>query len=537
MNKAEAQMLKSMVTVAGLALSLAGDVSAQSQDAALVGTDDLLNVRVLEWDPIAGEVKLWEEVTGEYRVASDGTITVPFAGRVEGAGQSPDQIATTIISAIRERLALTTPPDVTVEIAEQRPVIVTGDVQTPGPYAFNPGMLAVEAVGLAGGTGRFLPDQAAYMRELTVVRTSLAVLQNEEVRMLARQARLEAELDGRSEIEPEGGVPEDPEWTSIIALEQQLMQVRADRLERELIALDSQSELFAAEIQALEQKTVSLNRQRELASEAASNADDLVDRGLVAGQRLLETQNALATIDTQLLDVSTAILRARQDLASAERERIGLQDTRRAEILEELQVVDASLQDTRDQIGGAQATIQALQTGQPVEIRVEPTITILRRGSTGLERIEDAAMLPLRPGDMVEVRQPIQFSMDLAAGVQLDTQDPEEDVSLDEVRGVPRLPAAPASEVPASEGGEDSAEADLGEVENNRAEERPTESREVSLTSENPLGETSSLEQQAPTGEGITASIPDGTTVVAPASSASRAEPPMRPVSRPNSFN
>lgn len=518
-------MLRTIVTSASLVVALATGAIAQSDSGSVIGTDDLLNVLVLEWDPIIGEVKPWLEVSGEYRVRSDGTIAVPFAGRIQGEGRSADEIASDIVSALRERLALTDPPDVTVELTAQRPVIVTGDVRTPGSFDFSPGMLAIEAVGLAGGTGSLLPDQDGYLRELTNLRTSLQILQDQELRLLARQARLQAELDGQTTMEPAAGLSDAPDWAAIIALEEQIMRVRADRLTRELGALNDQSALFAAEIQALDQKTVSLTQQRELANEAAENANSLVDRGLVAGQRLFETQNTLATIETQLLDVSTATLRARQNLASADRERISIQDLRKAEILESLQDVDARLQDARNQISGTLATIQAIQTGQPLEIMGEPAVTILRRAGASLERIEDAAMLPLRPGDMVEVRQPIQFTANVASGTLPEAEVPAEAprptaVETDDIAGVDQLSAEPAGVI------EEAFDLSAGE---------PTA---AGLSSgRQPAAARATVEPQPEAEPAPAAQAAEQPTPVVPAPAEDTAEPPMRPVSRSDALN
>jgi hypothetical protein len=326
-------------------------------------------------------------------------------------------------------------------------------------------------------------------------------------------------------MEAAASLSDAPDWAAIIALEEQIMRVRADRLTRELGALNDQSALFAAEIQALDQKTVSLTQQRELANEAAENANSLVDRGLVAGQRLFETQNTLATIETQLLDVSTATLRARQNLASADRERISIQDLRKAEILESLQDVDARLQDARNQISGTLATIQAIQTGQPLEIMGEPAITILRRAGASLERIEDAAMLPLRPGDMVEVRQPIQFTANVAATTLPEAEAPAEApeptaIDTDEIAGVDQLSAGPA---------------ELLEEASDVSARQPTA---AGLSSgRQPAAARDPVEPQpepvsAPDAQGAEELTPE-----VPAPTANTGEPPLRPVSRSDVLN
>jgi exopolysaccharide production protein ExoF len=393
--------------VAALAVALLGPGPGLAQDYP-VGPSDLLRLRVLDWDALEGAVVEWPEVSGEYTVGPDGSITVAFAGRIESAGRRTDEIAADVVEGLRNRLALVEPPDATVEVAAWRPVIVTGDVRTPGPYDFTPGLLAAQAVGLAGGTQSPLGNDASLRREVAFQQTTLATLRSGEQRQVARRARLEAELAGEDSFEV-APPSRDADWPSILALEEQLLRIRRDRLARELAAIDEQAQLYVAEIESLERKEVTLNEQLELAEQAATNAQDLASQGLVANQRLFESGQARANIENQLLDVSTAILTARQNIASADRERISLQDTRTAEILEERQEVDGNLAETRARIAGQLAILQALEAGELVDVAPEPEIVVLRAEGGELRRIEDAALEPLRPGDMVEVTQPTLF--------------------------------------------------------------------------------------------------------------------------------
>ncbi len=395
--------------LAALAVALlgAGAGAGAAQDYS-VGPSDLLRLRVLDWDALEGAVVEWPEVSGEYVVGPDGSITVPFAGRIESAGRRTSEIAADVVEGLRNRLALVEPPDATVEVAAWRPVIVTGDVRSPGPYDFTPGLLAAQAVGLAGGTQSPLGNDASLRREVAAQQTTLATLRSDEQRQVARRARLEAELAGQDSFEV-APPSRDADWPSILALEEQLLRIRRDRLARELAAIDEQAQLSVAEIESLERKQVTLNEQLELAEQAATNAQDLASQGLVANQRLFESGQARANIENQLLDVSTAILTARQNIASADRERISLQDTRTAEILEERQEVDGNLAETRARIAGQLAILQALEAGELVDVAPEPEIVVLRAEGGELRRLEGAALEPLRPGDMVEVTQPTLF--------------------------------------------------------------------------------------------------------------------------------
>jgi exopolysaccharide production protein ExoF len=341
-------------------------------------------------------------------------VVVPFAGRVPAAGRLPDELEDEIADRLRIRLALAEGPDVAIEIAAWPPVIVTGDVRAPGSYEFMPGMVAIQAAGLAGGTGAPFEDDSSVRRDAVAQQTALVVLQSEERRLIARQARLMAELENREAVPLEPSPVQDPAWAAIVRSEEHILQIRRDRLARELSAIDSEAELYTAEIEALEQKTEALNRQRDLANEAAANADDLAERGLVGNQRVLDTARTLADIEGQLLDVSTAILAARQNLASAERERISLIDARTAEVVESLQEVDAQLAETRERIAGQFGLLRELGTGLAAVAAPEPEISVLRPEDGQLRRIADASMTLLQPGDIVEVVQPLPSGSALA---------------------------------------------------------------------------------------------------------------------------
>lgn len=387
---------------ASIALTATQPVTAQD---LRIGTNDLLQLRVLGWDAVTGEVLEWPAVSGEYRVGMDGTIVVPFAGSVEAAERMPAEIEQDIVAGLRERLALTSLPDVTVQFAAWSPVIVTGDVRSPGPVDFSPGMRAIQAIGLAGGTGGLASESRSLRRDVVAQRTSLELLNDQELRLVARRARLVAELEGRDAIPVEEVGEQDAAWQAVLASENLVLRMRRERLARELAALDSQAELYTAEIAALESKTGNLDEQRDLANREAANASSLAERGLVGNQRVFDTARVLSDIEGELLDVSTATLRARQNLASAQRERVSLQDSYTAETLEALQEVDARMAETRGRIRGQRLLLRELGAGSVGES--EPEIAILRADGAALQRIEDAALELLRPGDLVEVIQPV----------------------------------------------------------------------------------------------------------------------------------
>lgn len=108
-----------------------------------LGPGDVFDIRVY------GE----EDLSTNYRVAQDGTIDFPYVGRVEVALLEPTQVADLLESRLQEGGILVS-PQVSVLVTEynSKRVSVSGAVRNPGNYPLNPGLTALQAVQLAGGT-------------------------------------------------------------------------------------------------------------------------------------------------------------------------------------------------------------------------------------------------------------------------------------------------------------------------------------------------------------------------------------------------
>ncbi|MGC9447219.1 polysaccharide biosynthesis/export family protein [Cereibacter johrii] len=379
-------------------------------DSYTISESDLLRLRVLEWQPVDGTMREWEAMTGEYRVNADGTISVPFLGPVEAAGHTPAQLGTLIADGLMERLALPDMPDATIEIAEYRPIIVAGHVREPGEVVFRPGLTARQAIAMAGGPSDEIRSTPALVRDLISEEGALRILLDSREGMMARRARLLAERDNQTELGP---VPEldTARGRALLAEEQSFMDLRRDQVDRNLAAIDAQSELLKAEIDALQAKTGQLETQRALAEKETANAKNLSERGLVASGRLFETQRTLSTVESQLLDTSTAILRARQGITTAERDRIALIDGRSSEIASQLQEVEAQILEMDRKIDTQRSlSVSLLSQAGGKDVAADPStiaamsdVVVMRFSGNEMRQIPDAMDVRLEPGDMVQM--------------------------------------------------------------------------------------------------------------------------------------
>lgn len=128
---------------AGL-LPFAPFAGAQPRDNAFsnykLGAGDVITVQVL------GEEDLKRE---RIRLSDAATISYPILGEIRLLGKTVGELETLIRDGLKDRYLLN--PQVTVTINEYRKFYISGQVSSPGGYAFIPGLTVRKAVSLAGG--------------------------------------------------------------------------------------------------------------------------------------------------------------------------------------------------------------------------------------------------------------------------------------------------------------------------------------------------------------------------------------------------
>ena len=131
-----------------------GDIPQDEQQTfATVGANDLLSVRVV------GE----PDLSGEYRVSTDGTITFPWLQTIPVSGLLLGEIQEKIAKGLRE--GYIRDPQVIVDIKEanSKKIYVFGQVRTPGTFRYKDHMTVIEVVTLAGGLTADADPSKAYI--------------------------------------------------------------------------------------------------------------------------------------------------------------------------------------------------------------------------------------------------------------------------------------------------------------------------------------------------------------------------------------
>ncbi len=90
-----------------------------------------------------------DSLTNLYSIDQAGSIAFPLIGSVAAKGYTSAQLEGEIAKKLREGYLRN--PDVSVEVAQYRPIFVMGEVGASGQYSYVPGMTIQKAIAVAGG--------------------------------------------------------------------------------------------------------------------------------------------------------------------------------------------------------------------------------------------------------------------------------------------------------------------------------------------------------------------------------------------------
>ena len=388
-----------------LALSLLFIGNATASEPYLLSVSDKILVKVVQWK--AGESK-FEELSalgGEYIIGADGQASFPFIGATQGAGKTTTDLAATLGNGLQQALGLTTAPNVTIEIAAYGPVYVSGDVNTPGQYAFSPGLTVIKALSLAGGERRSMDASARPERELLTNSGALDLLQDENLRLMVRRARLDAELAGADTVTLPPELAEVEAAKPLAAAEQAILLARQRQMAAQITSLDEEVALLTRQIETFEQKRTAMERQLEQARDQLGKITQLSDNGLALASRVTALETSVSDLESRLLDIDTASLQAKQDIGTSERERAQLGDVRLSDLQLERQTVDGQIAALALKITNQQALLQEAAVYTGVQLTTDSskpshTYAVIRDGT---ETPADMST-PVQAGDVIVAR-------------------------------------------------------------------------------------------------------------------------------------
>jgi protein involved in polysaccharide export with SLBB domain len=370
-----------------------------------LGVSDRLKIKVQEWP----------DLTGEYAVTPDGSISLPLIGYINAVGLRVKELAQEISDRLQQRAGGAERPFAAVEIIQFRPYSILGDVQRPGEYPYRPGLTVLQAIGVAGGYYRTdLGLQLLRLdRDVALAKGDIRTLLLKQNRLVARASRLTAALAGQENvpIPPElVNQKDDPAISAIVESERAALALENDTARSEALALENIRSLYQREIGSLRGQVEALTQEQGTIQQQLKELRALSARGLALSPTLFTLERTLSQNLNEQRSAETAIVRAEENVTLAE-QRV------RERALEKSRTNTRDLQQTKDEIaevrariGTANDLLKEAQFSAPAEMRerlVEkgerPSVTLLRKdGEIRREIAADETTL-VEPNDIIKV--------------------------------------------------------------------------------------------------------------------------------------
>jgi polysaccharide export outer membrane protein len=366
----------------------------------------------------------------------DGEITFPLIGSMKVAGLTVAQVEEKVRAILPSKVFYRRSPDgkkfayvaetdeITVEIAEYRPIYVSGDVPNPGEQVYRPGMRVRQALALAGGYN-FLRSHLG-VDLLTVVdfqgnRDTLAV---EYAAERAKYARIQAELNDISD--PKFGelakrLPSAPGVMEAVNLEAEQFKMRTADWRKEVGFLQDNVARATTRASVLAKQFDTENRGSVADAEELERMKALLEKGMTSTNRITDTRRAMLLSATRALQVSVQLTIAENEKNERARFVDRSTDQRRMDLTRELQASTAHLAQVKSRIEINDRKLaflskvnSQLSTGKLGKVE----IVISRDTGDGQQKIEASLDTVLTPGDVVEVTYKYDGDLGLPTAIQ-----------------------------------------------------------------------------------------------------------------------
>lgn len=131
---------------------IGGHADPSSNSSYIIGPADVLTIDV--WKE--------RELTRSDTVRPDGKISLPLVGDIQAAGETPDQLAKSLTTALDKYV---TRPQVTVIVSamNSHKVYVLGEVAHPGALLLLGNLTVLQALATVGGPGEFAKLKSIYI--------------------------------------------------------------------------------------------------------------------------------------------------------------------------------------------------------------------------------------------------------------------------------------------------------------------------------------------------------------------------------------
>ena len=385
-------------------ISVAADPDTKSEVIASPVHDNLaigdrLKVTVFEIMSGQNQTEAWAnslverlELSGEYTVERDGSLSISFVGPIQATGKTQLQIEKLLEESYPRLMGIKA--KVTIRLLEREPIYITGSGMKPGYVKFTPGMIALQAIALAGGL-----DRSADWARIDLARERERLLKSrEKARVL--HARLRILLTERGEKVLEGDID-----ATILANELALRTSEQQRHNAQVDGLSTALEMTTHELILLRERLMSAELSVEQKTEYLKTIEAAHAKGLVNEATYHQVKSDVNIARERWIEVKTAIAQTERktfELGQEKNRFIVENDIKRQTEIKELSAALVDDAATQRSVGAI------LQDFGELPLRASNNtnqiiITLLRQGASGREQISADMLTNLQPGDILQL--------------------------------------------------------------------------------------------------------------------------------------
>jgi polysaccharide export outer membrane protein len=365
-----------------------------------------------------------------HRVMIDlsGQASFPLIGDIKAAGLSVTELRKQVKSILstkafrsreldqqgrltsRDEVVTMSPDEITLTVAEYRPIYLNGDVANPGTQPYRPGMTVRQAIALAGGydTMRFRGRDP--FLDSSDFRGDYYELWTEFAKVRAQAERFQTEIDGKSAL----GQPNQDDLPLPSAVTSKIVDVEAQRLSVDNSDHQKEKQYLENAVQQEDVRIATLQHQRETEQkDADADAAEFnqvranFSKGLVPMTRLSDSRRLTLFSATRVLQTTALIDQVERERSEFARRLERVHDQRRDNLLAKLQdanvrlaTIRARLQAVGDKLLYAGVVRSQLARGAGGD----PDIKVYRNDNDTSGNMTANEQTKLMPGDVVEVR-------------------------------------------------------------------------------------------------------------------------------------
>lgn len=390
---------------------------AQTQDqtskALPAGSDyrlgplDQIRLKIVAWRPSQAEVFEWKAVNGDYTLDAGGKISLPLIGEVRAADTTTSELGRLISQRLQDRLNIAQRPDTSVEIVKFRPFYIVGDVATSGEYSYRPGMTVIQAMAIAGGLPRsHAIDVHQIEREIVGWTGDLNELIGERTALLAKQARLEAELTGQHEIKFPSSIKNDGGKLALAAMAQEKLsfETRKETLQVSAQSLQELKNYLSGEVGSIKAQIEQQDKLLTLAQQDKQEVDRKQKSGLVTEQRYLAAQREAATAEGEALRLKGRLKATVEELGKADTSLLEVRSKFKEGVVNDLSATRARLQQIDLKMTTDRSLVSESDKIAPIWVGARLSFSIIRRRGSSFVEFPATETTQVVPGDTIKVK-------------------------------------------------------------------------------------------------------------------------------------